>query len=397
MAADSTSPRRDARARPEVTVLAIDGGGIRGIIAATVLAEIERRTRRPISDLFDLIAGTSTGGLIALGLSKPARGGRPRYTAADLVALYELEGRTIFDRSLWHRVLALENLLEEKYPSDGLDRVLRRYFGGSLLSRATTEVLVPAYELEGRQPWFFARWKARDPARRGWDFPMRTVARATVAAPTYFEPCRLAGDPPPGLIDGGIFANNPAMCAWAEARKLHPQAADVLLVSLGTGQHTRPIHYDEARTWGLAKWAQPAFACVMDGVSDTVDHQMRILCAETGDGERRYYRFQTELDSGMDDMDDATRTNVLALKAKAAEILATQSAELDALCAQLVAPRRAARVSRVPSGTSEGVPRSVRPDDLRGDEDELDPFFDHPSDPAPAREGDDSVLARNGG
>jgi patatin-like phospholipase/acyl hydrolase len=303
-----------------VRVLSIDGGGIRGLIPATILTEIEERTQSRIAELFDLIAGTSTGGIIALGLVKPSprSGPKPQFRAADLVELYAKEGRRIFDRSLWHRLVALDNLLDEKYEAGGLESVLEEYFGDVPLSKACTETLVTSYELETREPWFFARHKAR--ANPRFDFPMRFVARATSAAPTYFEPEALTKTTPHGsLIDGGAFANNPAMCAYVEMKKLRPQS-DVLVVSLGTGQHTRAIHFAEARGWGLAQWAKPILSVVFDGVSDTVDHQMKVLCGDAPDGPR-YYRFQTELDIGSDDTDNATATNVAALKLKAKQLI----------------------------------------------------------------------------
>ncbi len=324
-----------------VSVLTLDGGGIRGVIPALILAEIEKRTNAPAAKLFDLVAGTSTGGILALALTRPGEvEGQPHYRAADLVDLYEREGGRIFARPLWHRVIALENLLEEKFPAKGLEEVLAEYFDDAPLRDAVTEVVVTSYELESREPWFFARHKARqDPA---FDFPMRYVARATSAAPTYFEPAELeATDPAGGLIDGGVFANNPALCGYVEARKLNRDATDFLVVSLGTGQHTRPIHYEDARTWGLALWAQPILNVVFDGVSDTVDHQMQVLCGEGEDGKPRYYRFQTALDRGSDDMDDASRTNLAALRSKAEEIIAERSRELDTLCEQLTERSRA--------------------------------------------------------
>src|SRR5688572_6661205 len=114
-------------------ILALDGGGIRGIIPAMVLAELERRTRRPIADLFDLIAGTSTGGILALGLVRPGPGGKPYHTARALVELYERDGPKIFARSPWHRVAALGSLLEEKYASQGVDTVLESHFEQAML------------------------------------------------------------------------------------------------------------------------------------------------------------------------------------------------------------------------------------------------------------------------
>jgi patatin-like phospholipase/acyl hydrolase len=335
-----------------VKVLSIDGGGIRGLIPATILSELEEQTRTPIAELFDLIAGTSTGGILALGLVKPADDGRPEYSAAQLAELYEREGKRIFNRSLWHAVTALGNLTEEKYEAGGLEAVLREYFGDVPLSRAVTETLVTSYELETREPWFFARHKALDDP--SFDFPMRFVARATSAAPTFFEPEELkATAPHGGLVDGGVFANNPAMCAYVEMKKLRPDA-DVLVVSLGTGQHTRPIHYAEAREWGLAHWAKPILSVVFDGVSDTVDHQMQILCGES------YYRFQTELDIGSDDMDNTSATNLAALRVKAQQLIAEHGDALDRLAERLTAPVADAPVSLASSRDGRPVTRRRR-------------------------------------
>ena len=325
-----------------VKVLSIDGGGIRGLIPATVLAELETRTGKRVAELFDLIAGTSTGGILALGLSKPSADDatRPQYAASDLGDLYKTEGGRIFARSPWHHIRALDNLVDEKYNASGIEAVLEQYFGDVPLSEAVTEVLVTSYELQTRQPWFFARHKAR--SQPGWDFPMRFVARATSAAPTYFEPEAVPKtNPTQSLVDGGVYANNPAMCAWVEAKTLSPGPEEVLVVSLGTGQHTRAIPYKEAKDWGLAHWAKPILDVVFDGVSDTIDHQMTVLCQESETGDPRYYRFQTELDIGSDDMDNVTKTNLAALEQKAHQLVDEQSDSLDRLCAELTAKKTA--------------------------------------------------------
>jgi patatin-like phospholipase/acyl hydrolase len=318
-------------------VLSIDGGGIRGIIPAIVLAEIERRTGKRIAEMFDLVAGTSTGGILALGLTKPGQDGKPEYSAKKLIELYETEGGKIFSIPVWHRVHSGWGLAEEKYPSEGIEEVAKEYFGDVRLAQAYKEVLVAAYEIEKRGPWFFKRRKALDPDE-GFNPFMREVARATSAAPTYFEPLQLKvgslGNR--AFIDGGVHSNNPAMCAYVEAIKIHPEEKDFLVVSLGTGEPTRNMPYEEVKGWGLALWAQPILNVVFDGVADTVDYQLRELLVSEGDN-RRYYRFQTVLNIGKDDMDDASRTNIAALKTKAQEIISKNDAVLDALCAQLVA------------------------------------------------------------
>ena len=310
-------------------ILSIDGGGIRGIIPATVLAEVERRTGRPIAALFDLIAGTSTGGIIALALTAPGPGGGPRLSAADVVGLYLEEGPRIFSRSVLRTVLSVDGLLDERYSDAGLEAALQRYLGDAMLADAITPVLVTAYALEERRPFFFKSRRAEaQPAR---DYPMRAVARATSAAPTYFEPEPVPSDRggTVGLVDGGVCVVNPAMSAYAEMRRDGAQIS--LVASLGTGQQTRPIPTARARRWGELAWARPLIDVVFDGMSDVVDYQLsQLLPAE------RYFRLQVEL-AARDELDDASPSNLRALQDDARRLLDTEHERFDALCAALAA------------------------------------------------------------
>lgn len=319
-----------AATRP-LRVLALDGGGIRGVIPATLLTEIEKRTGKRIAEMFDLIAGTSTGGILALGLTTPDPSDttKPRYTAQDLVGLYAQKGDVIFNRSLAHRLLTLFGLLGSKYAVRGLDETLRTYFGNSRLKEAVAEVLITSYDLEKRDSWFLARHKAHEDSAAN-DFPMVQVARATSAAPTYFRPERLSVTPPTAMIDGGVHSNNPAMCAWVETVKLHGQQ-DILVVSLGTGQVKTPISYMRARAWGLIGWVRPLIGIFMDGVAATVDHELNWLLTQH-DGEPRYFRFQADLPPGMGSMDDTSPEHIVALKQQAQQIIEDNEKQLDDLC-----------------------------------------------------------------
>jgi patatin-like phospholipase/acyl hydrolase len=318
-----------------IKVLSIDGGGIRGVVPAMVLAEIEKRTDKRIAELFDLIAGTSTGGILALGLTKPDADGKPQYTAETGIKLYEEEGEHIFWRPWQRKIPVLSRLLEEKYPSDGIERVLHKYFGEARLKDAVRDVLITSYDIERSKPYFFKSTKAS--RETGRDCPMRSAARATSAAPTYFEPAKVLVEGSSdyrALVDGGVFANNPAMCALAEARSNADSDAEVLVVSLGTGELTRRYPYEKAKGWGLAEWAQPVLTVMFDGASDAVDYQLRQLLPVTGD--RRYYRFQVQLDEGNDAMDDASDDNIRTLKLLAEDLIAEKDGELTELCSKLV-------------------------------------------------------------
>jgi patatin-like phospholipase/acyl hydrolase len=318
-------------------ILSIDGGGIRGIIPALVLAEIEKRTNKRIADMFDLIAGTSTGGILALGLTIPGPDGRPKYTARDLVNLYEKEGQTIFPHCVRQRLRArFWSLFEEKYSDEGIHSIMEKYFGEAYFRDALTEILITSYDIERRKPHFFKRWREKE--NKVDNFRMVDIARATSAAPTYFEPYKLPTNDEikkyHALIDGGVFANNPSVCAFAEALRLFGQGADFLFVSLGTGEMTRPILYDEATKWGLASWARPIMGIMFDGVSDSGDYQLQWVLNE-GKAAGKYIRFQCRLDRDSDKMDNASGDNLRKLRLEAENMIDEKSKDLDALCAVL--------------------------------------------------------------
>ncbi|MBI1276650.1 MAG: patatin [Anaerolineaceae bacterium] len=322
-------------------ILSIDGGGIRGIIPAAVMAEIENRTGKPISQLFDLIAGTSTGGVLALGVTCPVSETEltPRYSAADGARLYEEEGHRIFSRSPLKRLTSIDGYIDEKYSDAPVETILKERFGEVRLQQALTNVMITSYEIERRAPWFFRSNRARlNP--KTYDFPMWQVARATSAAPTYFEPCKI--DVPNStdyytLVDGGVFANNPSMCAYIDARTVIPPVSDILMVSLGTGVHTRRLPYDEAKNWGAAEWVLPIISVLMGSNSETVDYQMKTILSLKDGLSRRYFRFQISLSEGMDELDNASPNNIRELKLLGEQLVNDSSYSLDQLCNILTA------------------------------------------------------------
>ena len=195
-----------------------------------------------------------------------------------------------------------------------------------------------AYDIEQRDAFFYRRRRAREDAR--FDVPMRVVARATSAAPTYFEPLKVQWPTERDvLVDGGVFANNPAMCAYVDAWRTLADGGrspeDILLVSLGTGLYARPFPYETAKGWGVAGWAVPVLEVIFDGVADTVDYQLKQLLPPSGDGQPRYHRFQADLDADLSEMDDTSPEHLAGLRRAAEGILQRQAAELHALAQRL--------------------------------------------------------------
>jgi len=291
--------------RAVTRILAIDGGGIRGLIPALVLTEIERLTGKRIAELFDLIAGTSTGGILAAGLTVPdATGKAPMYRAEELVGLYRDHGEEIFSAGWLRKAWSL--FVGAEYSPHNLEEHLKKQLGEHRLADAVTGLLITAYDMHEGKAWFFSRLAAQRKADR--NFLLWEVCRATSAAPTYFPPFKLPNEKAT-LVDGGVFANNPGLCAWVDDHEGIDPKAPVMLLSLGTGSVPHPVTFTRARRWGKIRWAQPAIGAFMDGQSDTAEYQLGRLLDPTV-----YLRLQPELAEEHEKMDDASKPNLGALE-----------------------------------------------------------------------------------
>jgi len=316
-------------------ILSIDGGGIRGIIPATVLVELESllqketQTNGKIGDYFDFIAGTSTGGILSCLYLAPDKTdpNKARFSATDALNLYMENGNEIFDRNIWKQISSLDSLRDEKYSAVELEQLLLKYFGDLQLSQLIKPCLITGYDVRKYQPVFFTQQNANIAKT---DYLVRDVARATSAAPTFFQPAlpENLDDIPNStpVVDGGVFANNPTACAFVEAlrkgRKNEPvRIDDIVILSLGTGSKQSSITYNECKDWGLAGWAKPLLGILMDGVAQTVDYQMKTIFSSIKlennylriDGEFGDYKNDLDIVGLKTDMDCATSENIKRL------------------------------------------------------------------------------------
>ncbi|WP_066424312.1 patatin-like phospholipase family protein [Anabaena sp. 4-3] len=348
-------------ANTKYKILAIDGGGIRGIIPAIILAEIEKRTQKPIFSLFDLIAGTSSGGILALGLTKPKLNlDEPdspivaEYSAEDLLQIFTEYGAEIFYEPFFEKVLGqLEDIFAQpKYSSEGREEILQKYFGDTPLEKNLKEVFVPSYDIEQRIPVFFTnkaekqQTESRKFRKLCLSFTVTDAALATSATPTYFAPHRIPTSHNTNgfytLVDGGLIANNPAHLAMLEAqisRQENQQTLnteDIFLLSLGTGSLTTVYPYKEVQNWGLLQWANPLLNMVLDGGSEVVAGELERLF-ETGNtaATKSYYRFQTFLNGELEAIDNPRPENIRQLQAITNRLIVERSQEIDELCSLL--------------------------------------------------------------
>ncbi|EGK87587.1 patatin [Microcoleus vaginatus PCC 9802] len=314
-------------------ILSIDGGGIRGIIPAQVVVSIEsmlqQKSGNPearIADYFDLIAGTSAGGILTcIYLYPDAKNPtRPRWSAEDAVNFSIESGRDVFKSSLWQKLRSIDGWIDEKYPGERLEQFLLENFGDCQLSQLLKPCLISSYDIERRKAHFFDQIDAKQyPAE---DYLIRDIARATSAAPTFFEPTKIRSltNEPYALIDGGVFANNPALCAYAEVRNKFripddrhdkgPTAKDMVILSLGTGEAQKKFPYEEAKNWGQVEWVQPLINIMMTGVAETVNYQL-IQIYDAVERPNQYLRITPDLSHEEEPLpiDDASEEKISAL------------------------------------------------------------------------------------
>ena len=297
---------------PTYRIISLDGGGIRGLMTAIIL---QRLTATPglerLIDGADLLAGTSTGGLLALGLAK----------GLDLELLrrtYVEKGPRIFDDSWLDDVMDLGKLRGADYSITNLKRELQTLLGDTTLDQLHKRVLITTFDLDNE-----------DPRRRTWkpklfhNFPgpnsdgahlARNVALYTSAAPTYFPSVD-------GYIDGGVYAANPAMCALAQSldRRYSPTPLldEVVLLSLGTGTSLNYIK-GAVHNWGYVQWIKPLVSIMLDGTAGIADYQCHQILGD------RYHRLAPVFPRGMSiPMDGVDRIPYMTDYAQSLDLSAT--------------------------------------------------------------------------
>lgn len=289
-------------------ILSLDGGGIRGVLTAQLLAQLEQAV--PFIQDAKLVAGTSTGGILALGI---AHGLKPK----QLVNLYKDNAERIFGRrDLWDTLaVKADELYRADYGTEGLQGVLEDTFGDKRLKELAKTVLIPTFDLDAPATDERVRqWKPKflhNFNRTGNDGDVRCVDAAlrTSAAPTYFPSYQ-------GYIDGGVVANDPSACAVAAAVKGEVPLGEIRVLSVGTGFYPHFIAGD-SHDWGKGQWGLRILNLVLEGTLGVAGYQCKQLLGE------RFFRLQVELEKPID-LDAIDRVDDLIAIGKACDVSAAE-------------------------------------------------------------------------
>ncbi len=314
----------------KIRILSLDGGGIRGIISCVVLKYIEEQLqvldnpKAKIGDYFDLIAGTSTGGILASVLLFPNEKGKAKFSVQTALDLYAKKGERIFDVSIWRKIINPFGLFNEKISETNLEKQLEEVFGNLEIKDFIKPSLITSYDIEARHAKFFTSHDAKISQLE--NFYVKDVCRATAAAPTYFEPAKIKSlyNQEFILIDGGVYANNPTLCAYAEARKIafkditndkekknYPTINDMIIISVGTGTVLKPYHFDEYDHAGKLKWITPLIDILLSSNVETVDYHLRKMYETLSlTNYQNYHRLMPSLKNASPEMDDISKINI---------------------------------------------------------------------------------------
>lgn len=317
----------------KISILSLDGGGIRGIISCIILRYIEEQLQKhdgagaKLGDYFDLVAGSSTGALIASIILYPDDNGKAKYSIQKGLELYSEKGGSIFQVLFWEKLINPFGLFNEKISVEHLERNLDEFFGELELKDFIKPCLITSYDIENRRAKLFNTVEAQK--QSGDNFLVKDVCRATSAAPTYFTPARIKSMYGQyfSLIDGGMFANNPALCAYAEARKMpfadilgnnqkpnFPAANDMMILSLGTGAESKSYSYNKLAGAGKLAWINPIIDILLSANAETVDYQLNQMFGTLGlRNQKNYYRLNPSLKNASSAMDNVKKSNIEAL------------------------------------------------------------------------------------
>jgi len=328
---ESTHPSSD-----RFQILSLDGGGAKALFTAHVLARLEKDLDVSITDSFDLIAGTSAGGIVALALGAGL-------TPSEIVEHYEELVEAVFPvtrRRLWRRP---RQLIAPIYDADALRTALTKVLGERLLGESVKRLVIPAWDVQRGAVHIF-KTPHHERLVRDWRLSMVDIAMATSAAPLYFPAARVDGH---RLIDGGVWANNPSVVAIAEAvSMLGVPLASTRVLNVGTiDQLTN--HHKRLDRGGLLNWAKPIAPLILNagsrGGQGIAEHLI---------GKDSYARFDARVPGDLYALDSADADDIAGLAASV-------SRELSPVFKARFATHRAAEYTPLIGGRLHGDPTST--------------------------------------
>lgn len=326
--------------KPVITMLSVDGGGMAGIIPLQVLAYLEKKTGKPVSELFNVVAGTSTGAIIAASLTQPNAEGKPLNSAQSASDAYQKLGRDLFVSSFWYKLFTVKGIYGPFYDIERVDKGISKYVGAhATLNNSLALVVIYTYCLTNMQLEAIKSW---DIHSFFYDFGLNSLIMTSIAAPVYFLPVALAKNkqtPPNVFIDPGVVANNPALQSLRQISDDFPNKKYIIL-SLGTGLSHLNIVSRKNRFGfhGLLFWARNVPEVTIEGGANRTDSYLKNLESSKNSPISYYLRITPDIHyppgCSFDSVDDFC---INAFKQIGQQAVQQNKKQLDQLAALLMA------------------------------------------------------------
>jgi len=271
-----------------VTILSIDGGGVRGIIPAVILEKIEQISQEKIANLFDFMFGVSTGTILITFMTTPDDHGNPKYSAEQITKIYKQKADEIFSAKVFHQIITLGGLVGTKYSTEGIINLGNSYFDGVKLSQLLSHVVLFGFDARNKGVVGFSNWEKSDGQMPYYD--VKNILSGTIAIMSFFPAKSIYDDKGKirhEVIDASLVLNNPTALAFLYAQRVCPNANHYLLVSLGTGAYPK-VDLEHPQKWGLIHWLPDIIRTTIEGESMTANAmtvRMATLLNVKDDGE----------------------------------------------------------------------------------------------------------------
>lgn len=325
----------------KVRILSIDGGGMRGIIPAAILAYLETKiqeySKRPtahIADCFDFIAGTSTGSITAACMLLPNEKGKTKYSMNNIVDFYIRLGPEIFNIPKRYKFKTLWGFTGPLIPEENVEKTYLHIFGHHKLKDLVKPVLFPAYDIDKKEVIIYT---SSDKAHKYGDFFIKDIIRGTTAVPFIFRPGYFRnGVDIHTIIDGGLIANNPSIITMIEAYKNGYSPNDMIFISLGTGvsKHLYRYKFSEAKQWGKIKWFLPLIDIVKSANIDTTSYTLEKVF-DHHHVANNYFRINPSIQYASRNQYDYSKENIQNLLKDAEDYIEENKEYLDEIARNL--------------------------------------------------------------
>lgn len=317
-----------------ITILAINGGGMRALIPLSSLVYLEQKTGQPISALFDTIIATSSGGIIAAGLAVPDEHGKPRYTAAQISDIFT---QFHFDLPWYHRLLTLGGLVGPRFTGESLHTTMEASFGNTEMRQLLTQVILPVFSATQKEVVLITR----DDAVRSDsnNYFVSDVINAGTAAPVMLPAMQLDNvlhEKSIVAYDAALFLENPALRGLIHTLRMHPHRK-VLLISLGTGTNNFTVDAKELHTWGLFSWSRYLANTLLDQNDNEVNQELTEILNNSHVVDGDFYSINVLLTPKQGNPFSTKPQDINNLIQNGQESVRLNKAKLDVIAAELLA------------------------------------------------------------